>query len=117
MSRRMLIVDDEAVLRKHLARLFAQRGYEVSTAGSCAEALEALDRFVVETLLLDVKLPDGDGLVLLAQIGEHRRPRHTILMTAFCSAETELRARELNVRHVLRKPLDLVHLLGALPKD
>jgi DNA-binding response OmpR family regulator len=117
MSRQMLIVDDEAVLRKHLARLCARRGYEVATAGTCAEARAVLDRSLIELLLLDVMLPDGDGLDLLAELGDSRRPRHIIVMTAFCTPGTEQRAQDFNVRHVLRKPVDLAHLLGALPSD
>ena len=110
----MLIVDDEAVLRKHLARLLAQRGYDVATAGTCAEALSALARNPVEILLLDIELPDGDGLGLLAALDQQQRPRHTIVMTA-CAPERVLGARRLNVRQVLHKPLDLEQLVEALP--
>lgn len=114
--RRMLIIEDEAVLRNYLARLFARRGYEVTATGTCAEALNALAGAPVEILLLDVELPDGDGLNLLAGLGEQQRPRHTIVMTG-CAAENALRAQRLDVRHVLRKPLDLTQLIGVLPSD
>jgi two-component system, NtrC family, response regulator PilR len=112
-TSRILIVEDEAVLRKHLARLFVREGYEVATAGSCAEALDQLGQGSFEALLLDVMLPDGDGLDLLADLGE-QQPRRTVLMTAFSTPEKEQRAQQLNVCRVLRKPLDLLQLVGTI---
>lgn len=109
----MLIVEDGAVLRKHLARLFAREGYAVTTAGSCAEALAQLERAYFDVLLLDLALPDGDGLDLLAGLRE-RQPRQTLLMTACCTPENERRAGLLNVSGVLRKPLDLPRLISAV---
>ncbi len=111
-ARRVLIVEDAAVLRKHLARLFAREGYTVTTAASCAEALAQLHRTRFDVLLLDLALPDGDGLDLLAGLRE-RQPRQTLLMTASCTPEKERRAGQLNVS-VLRKPLDLVFLIAAV---
>lgn len=113
----MLIVEDDTVLRKHLARLFAAEGYVVSTAGSCAEALALFATMSVDNLLLDATLPDGDGLSLLATLSERQSPRRTILMTAYCTAEAERRAESLRVSHILRKPLDLAELIGAFPEE
>lgn len=110
---RILIVEDEVVLRKNLARLFVREGYEVVTVGSRAEALVTLRHGSFEALLLDLMLPDGDGLDLLVELGEHQ-PRQTVVMTACSTPERELRARQLNVCQVLRKPLDLLQLIVAL---
>ena len=113
MIGRILIVEDEAVLRKHLARLLVREGYEVATAASCAEALDQLGRGSFEAMLLDLMLPDGDGLDLLAGIGA-QRPRRTIVMTACSAPERDVRARQLDVCRVLRKPLDLLQLIDAV---
>jgi len=110
----MLIVEDGEVLRKHLARLFVREGYLVTTAGSRAEALGELARARFATLLLDIKLPDGDGLDLLAALDEERRPHHTVVMTAFSTVENETRAQQLGVSQVLPKPLDLKRLINAV---
>jgi two-component system response regulator PilR (NtrC family) len=117
MVGRLLIVEDEPVLRKHLGRLFEREGYEVVSAGSLAEAMDCLvgDRF--DALLLDVKLPDGDGLDVLAALEPSRRPRRTMVMTAFSTPESEARARDLSVDRLLRKPLDLGQLLCAVHGD
>jgi two-component system, NtrC family, response regulator PilR len=111
MAGRLLIVEDEAVLRKHLGRLFEREGYEVVTAGSLAEAIERLaaDRF--DALLLDIMLPDGDGLDVLAALDPCQRPRRTMVMTAFSTPENEARAHDLSVDRLLRKPLDLPQLV------
>ncbi len=114
MGQRVLIVEDEPVLRKHLERLLIREGYVVTAVGSRAEALQHLARGRFETLLLDVKLPDGDGLDLLAELRERSRPQHTVVMTASYSSENEARAYQLNVRLMLRKPLDLRQLVSAV---
>jgi len=117
MGRRLLIVEDEAVLRKHLARLFTREGYEVATADSCAAARRLIraDRF--DTALLDIQLPDGNGLELLAALDACQRPPRTVVMTAFSSPEHDAYARRLKVDGLLRKPLDLLHVIRTVGTD
>jgi DNA-binding response OmpR family regulator len=113
MTAQVLIVEDDDILRKHLARLFAREGYTVVTAASRGEALAQLGRARFEVLLLDVMLPDGDGLDLLAQIREHA-PRQIVVMTACDTPENQRRADLLNVGDVLPKPIDLLRLLQTI---
>jgi DNA-binding response OmpR family regulator len=108
---RILIVEDDAVLRKHLARLFLREGYEVYTAEDCTTARRHLTETQFDTLLLDVALPDGSGLDVLAEVAERQRPRRTVVMTAFTAPENEAMARQLQVGCLLRKPLDLMRLV------
>ena len=114
MPPRILIVDDEDVLRKHLVRFFAREGFEVASAGSRAEAAKALVSTRFGTVLIDVSLPDGDGLDLLAALDGDRRPAQTIVITAFSTPENERRATALGVAHLLPKPVDLPHLLRVV---
>lgn len=65
----VLIVEDETSLRKHLARLLVQSGFEVVTAATRAEAEARLAERYFAAMLLDVGLPDGDGLDLLDALG------------------------------------------------
>ena len=111
---RILIVEDDAVLRKHLARLFVREGYEVHIAENCAMARRQLLGNQFDTLLLDVALPDGSGLDLLAEVGERQRPQQTLVMTAFTAPENEALAQQLNVCCLLRKPLDLMRLVDLV---
>jgi DNA-binding response OmpR family regulator len=113
-TERILIVEDEAVLRKHLARLFLREGYKVVTAGTRAEAFAALSGGQFEVLLLDVKLPDGDGFELLATLDAQQRPPRIVVMTAFSTPENEARAQGLNIVHMFPKPVDLCQLINAV---
>ncbi len=113
MDTRILIVEDDLILLKHLARLFMREGYVVSTAATRAVALEQLSADTFDILLLDMKLPDGNGLDLLAELGP-RCPPYSLLMTAFSTDESESHAQQLNVRHLLRKPVDLLELLNIV---
>lgn len=108
---RILIVEDDAVLRKHLARLFLREGYEVSTAEDCATARRHLTETRFDTLLLDVALPDGSGLDVLDQVAGRHRPQRTVVMTASTAPENEAWAQRLQVDCLLRKPLDLMRLV------
>jgi DNA-binding response OmpR family regulator len=114
MGDRLLIVEDEAVLRKHLVRLFVREGFDVVSAASRAEASEKLLATRFSALVLDICLPDGDGLDLLGDLGDAHRPRLTVIMTAFSTPQNELRAARLRVDCVLRKPVDLPELLAVL---
>ncbi len=100
---RLLIVEDENLLRRSLARFFLGRGFAVVEAACLAEAEEQLDAGPYQAALLDVGLPDGNGLRLLNDLGVER----SIVITANPDPE-QLERR--GVRQFLTKPLDLPHL-------
>jgi DNA-binding NtrC family response regulator len=110
----VLIVEDEAVLRKYLARAMSGAGFDVATAGSRAEAEARLRERSFGVLLLDVRLPDGNGLDLLGALAPDCRPAQTVLMTAEAGAECEHRAAQLRVACLLHQPFDLEQALAAL---
>jgi two-component system nitrogen regulation response regulator NtrX len=91
-----------------------REGYSVSTAACRAAAAEQLAQASFDVLLLDVQLPDGNGLDLLADLDTDRRPGLAVVMSAVSGDENDLRAQRLNVRRLLRKPLDLLQLLDAV---
>lgn len=102
-SPRLLIVEDENLLRRCLARFFVRRGFDVVEATCLAEAEQQLDDGSYQAALLDVGLPDGSGLRLINRIGAER----SIVITAKPDPE---RFQRDGVRHLLRKPVDLPHL-------
>ncbi len=69
---RLLIVDDDEVLRQTLARRFERQGLAVTTAGSSAEALVKAERERQDVALLDLHLPDGTGIELLTRLKERQ---------------------------------------------
>ena len=71
MAYRILIVDDEAALQNMVKEILTQAGYETASALTCAQALEQFQILPPDAVLLDVNLPDGDGLPLLGILPEH----------------------------------------------
>ncbi len=103
----LLIVEDEHVLSSCLRRHFTALGVDVTIAGSLAEGRGCLGRGTFDACLLDVGLPDGDGLSLLGALSVDR----SIVITATPNPE---RLAAAGVRHVLPKPLDLDEVTRVL---
>ena len=100
MSRQILIVEDEPRLRRCLASFLSRRGWNVTAAGSLAEARAELAASSFDAAVLDVGLPDGDGLDLISRTG----PQRSLIVSARPDAS---RYAERGVVHHLEKPLDL----------
>src|SRR5829696_5155326 len=81
-SIRVLIVDDDIVFRDAIAAVLIERGYDVAaTVGSLSDALAALETLDPDAVLLDIHLPDGNGLSFVESLpGDGRRPR--VLLTS-----------------------------------
>ncbi len=102
----MLIVDDEALLRWSLRERLGKEGYDVLEAGTVAEARAQIGA-EVDLLLLDFKLPDGDGLSVLKFVKEQHPDILVILMTAFSTIENAVEAMKLGAFHYVNKPFNL----------
>ncbi len=110
---RILVVDDEAVLRTMLRRLLTKAGYEVLVAESGEVALATLTAEVhVDVLLTDVRMPDLSGPDLCRRLA-HRAPS-TIVFMSGASAESPEDLRRLGGRAFVSKPFRVAELLGAL---
>src|SRR5439155_24288768 len=105
---------DNAPLIRQLRQLLTARGYEVRETSSVAAFLTtaAAERF--DACLLDLWLPDGNGLDAWATARPGQRQAGAILMTAHCTPEVERQAAALHVHTLLSKPLDVPALLAAL---
>ncbi len=123
-SLRVLVVDDESLIRWSLAETLAESGHVVAEAGDGATALCLLTDggAEIDVVLLDYRLPDSNDLNLLATI-RHVSPKSAvIMMTAFGTPEVESGALQLGVYRVVSKPFnvhdmaDLVlHAHAAIP--
>ncbi len=109
MSRRfrIMVVDDEEAMRESLAAWLQKDGYSVETAESGPAALEILDEDdSFDLVLADIKMPEMDGLELLARIREQSPNKLVIMITAYGSIETAVEAMKHGAADYLLKPFD-----------
>jgi DNA-binding NtrC family response regulator len=111
----LLIVDDEELVRWSLRERFLKDGYTVLESGSVAGAIEKLTP-AVDLVLLDQRLPDGDGLALLRQIKDLSPDTLVILMTAFSTVEHAVTAMKHGAYHYLNKPFNLDDVSAIVEK-
>jgi FixJ family two-component response regulator len=101
---RILVVDDDKNIRVTLAQCLADAGHEVDLAVSGEHALEKLEAGDYDLVLLDIKLPDADGVEVLRRL-KHRRPdQAVVMMTAYGTIETAVETMKLGALDYLQKP-------------
>lgn len=114
MTRRVLIVDDEALIRWSVAESLEGAGFTTSEAGSAAEAMKQLDGNGFAVVLLDLRLPDSSDLGLLRRIRQLAPEARVILMTAYGTPEILAEARQLGAVNTLNKPFDMARIVGLV---
>src|ERR1039457_3470155 len=111
---RILIVDDELVVRDSLNRMFEDEGYETRAAGSAREALEDLNAGDYDLALLDIRMPGMDGMDLHARLHEIDPDLMVIIMTGYATVETAVQGLKKGAWDYIVKPVDpdeLIHLV------
>ena len=115
-SLRVLVVDDEALIRWSLSESFTDAGYSVTEAGDGASAIsEAREGPQFDAIVLDYRLPDSNDLHLLATIRGLQPEAAVVMMTAFGTPEVTSGALKLGAYRVVAKPFDvhdMVDLVG-----
>jgi DNA-binding response OmpR family regulator len=111
--RKVLFVEDESALRRTYNRFFAER-YELAFAASGSEARRQLDQFAPEVLVLDLRLPDTDGVTLLQEIRASRPTLPVIVTTAYVSMEPLINVLDLGHSGYLVKPFDMEDLAARI---
>ncbi|MFC2049269.1 sigma-54-dependent transcriptional regulator [Chlamydiota bacterium] len=101
---KILIVDDEELMRRFLAEALLRKNYEVDTAGSGKEALAILRKQNYDLIITDMKMPDLSGLELLRKAKESAPQTLVIVMTAYGTIETAVEAMRLGAFNYLLKP-------------
>ncbi|HVP39122.1 MAG TPA: sigma-54 dependent transcriptional regulator [Candidatus Saccharimonadales bacterium] len=112
----LLLVDDEESFRKLVGKELARAGYAVSTAGGLGEARQQLSQSSFNLVLLDVRMPDGSGLDLLAEIKEASPATEVVMLTAYGTVEEAIRAMKQGAYDFLTKPCKLGELEAVLEK-
>jgi YesN/AraC family two-component response regulator len=105
--KKVLIVDDEYLIRYSLKKLIEREGYTVFTAGSGHEALRLFEEQRPDIVILDIRLPDSNGLSLLKTIKESRPSVATIMATGCPDVQSSDEAMKMGALAYLEKPVDL----------
>lgn len=112
----ILIIDDEILLGRSLARALAQRGHEAAAVGTAEEGLPLLDKILPEIVLLDMQLPGLSGLEALKKIRETDSNILVIIVTAYGTIASAVEAMKLGAIDFLRKPLDTDEVAIAIER-
>lgn len=116
MKIRVLIVEDESLIRWSLRQQFEQRGFHVVEADSGRSALQLFDGAVFDLILLDYRLPDTTGLDVLRTVRQMDQDTVVIMMTAYSSIETAVEAIKLGAFNYITKPFETGQLMLAVDK-
>jgi len=112
MKHHILVVDDEAPIRELLSDFFSNKGYVVSTAASVKDALRTANEESLHLVIMDVLLPDGDGMETLTSIRSAHPQLPVIIMTGIGFDEELLQeARDRGASGYVSKTLPLNQLL------
>lgn len=107
---KILIVDDQLGVRRLLFETFREENHEVQMAANGTEALNLLETFQPDLILMDMKMPGMNGIDTLRQIRRLNTKVGVIMMTAYGDAQNLEQAQELGVLHYMSKPFDLFEL-------
>lgn len=111
MSIRILVTDDESIIRESIAEFLDSEGFETQTASNAEEALEIIKKSDIDLLISDVRMPGIDGIELMSEVNLLSPETLIVLMTAFASVETAIQALRSGAADYMLKPLDFEELL------
>ena len=114
MKKRVLVVEDEEKLRRVVELQLVSAGFEVDKAATAEEGVKVVDR--ADLVLTDLRLPNMDGLGLLALIRRQNAQVPVVVMTAYGSIETAVECMKAGATDFLLKPFSLDHLMQVVHK-
>jgi two-component system response regulator AtoC len=115
-NTRILVVDDEHLIRWSLEQSLKKQGYEVSTAASGEDALRVIQEDAPELMLLDIQLPGMNGLEVLEKVKEIDSEIIVVMVTALGVLETAVKAMRLGAYDYINKPFNLDELAIIIKK-
>ncbi len=113
---RIVVIDDEVNAATALETLLREDGYQVASAHDARAGLLLLEKAEADVVLTDLRMPGMDGLELLQKVKEVRPETMVILMTAYGTVKTAVRAMKLGAEDYLGKPIDVEELEVVLQK-
>ncbi|HLA79618.1 MAG TPA: sigma-54 dependent transcriptional regulator [Vicinamibacteria bacterium] len=115
-SYRVLIAEDEATYAMTVARFLQERGHEVKVCPTGKAAFKALAETEWDVLLLDLKLPDADGVEILSRVRQEHEDLQTIIVTGFANVDSAISSMRLGAFDYLTKPPNFEELAMRVTK-
>ena len=116
MSEKVLLVDDEVDFLETLSERMRVRGMDVTTSASPLDALKKVQEKDYDAIIMDLKMPQMDGLQLLKVLKEKNPDLQIILLTGHATVEKGIEAMKLGATDFLEKPVDLKVLTAKIHK-
>ncbi|MCW4115090.1 ActR/PrrA/RegA family redox response regulator transcription factor [Aurantimonas sp. MSK8Z-1] len=113
----LLVVDDDKAFATRLGRALEQRGFEVRTADSVAEGLDAIKAKAPAYAVVDMRLIDGNGLDVIEALRVARENTRMVVLTGYGNIATAVTAVKLGAVDYLAKPADADEVLAALTRE
>jgi len=114
MKTTVMVVDDELLIRKSLSKVLRARGFRVEVASTGGEGIEKVAEVHPQVMILDMRLPDTDGLSVLRRVREMDPLLQVIVITAFGDVQSAVDAMKLGACDFLRKPYELEDIALAV---
>ncbi len=114
MKTTVMVVDDELLIRKSLSKVLRARGFRVEVASTGGEGIEKVAEVHPQVMILDMRLPDTDGLTVLKRVREMDPLLQVIVITAFGDVQSAVDAMKLGACDFLRKPYELEDIALAV---
>lgn len=111
---KILLVDDEEIFTRNMAKLLATRGYRVTAVNSGDAAIRALQTQPADVIVLDLKMPGMDGLTTLKEIQRLGFFSQTLMLTGHGSIDSALEAMTLGAYDYLTKPCEIDELVAKI---
>ncbi|MFC1564017.1 sigma-54-dependent transcriptional regulator [candidate division KSB1 bacterium] len=116
MNNRILIVDDEEIIRNSLSYFLKSESFEVETAENGRTALEKIEKSSFEVIISDINMPEMDGIELLKKVSETQPETFFIIITAYGSLETAINALRYGAYDYILKPIEFEDVLFKIKK-
>src|SRR5690554_67415 len=116
MSARILVVDDESNIRQLIDEILSEEGYEVTTAADAEQARAARRSQDYDLVLLDIWMPDTDGISLLKEWTDSDTPGAVVMMSGHGTVDTAVEATRLGAVDFIEKPVSIAKLLRTVEK-
>ena len=114
MSMKILIVDDDKVLRNELAEYLTREGHEVQSVDSGKEALKMVRKKDYKLLFTDLKMPGMNGIDVLREVKKLRPNIHMVKITGYGTIDSAVEAMKIGADDYIRKPFEMDQLCSII---